>query len=98
MSCGKPHSHDCAEILAQLYLFLDHEIDDASCAEIEQHLEECHPCLEMYDLDRVVKALVHRSCGHESAPEPLRQRVLVSIHEVQVQLGSPVQMRIDRPR
>jgi mycothiol system anti-sigma-R factor len=96
MSCGKPHAHDCAEILAQLYLFLDHEIDDASCTEIEQHLHECHPCLEMYDLDRVVKALVHRSCGHEAAPQPLRERVLVSIREVQVQLGAPMELRIDR--
>lgn len=97
MSCGKPHAHDCAEILAQLYLFLDHEIDEASCTEIEQHLDECHPCLEMYDLDRIVKALVARSCS-EAAPPPLRERVLFSIREVQVQIGSPVEMRIDRPR
>jgi mycothiol system anti-sigma-R factor len=97
MSCGEPHAHDCAEILAQLYLFLDHEIDDATCAEIEQHLDECHPCLEMYDLDRIVKTLVARSCA-EKAPEPLRDRVLISIHEVQVKLGAPAQLRIDRQR
>jgi mycothiol system anti-sigma-R factor len=97
MSCGKPHAHDCAQILAQLYLFLDREIDDASGAEIEEHLEECHPCLEKYDLDRIVKALVARSCCEE-APKPLRERVLFSIREVQVQLGTPVNMRIDRPR
>ncbi|MGH3453039.1 MAG: mycothiol system anti-sigma-R factor [Nocardioidaceae bacterium] len=96
MSCGKPHAHDCAEILAQLYLFLDHEMDDASCTEIAQHLEECHPCLEKYDLDRIVKALVQRSCSEE-APPPLRERVLFSIREVQVQIGAPVNMRIDRP-
>jgi mycothiol system anti-sigma-R factor len=98
MSCGEPHAHDCAEILAQLYLFLDHEIDDASSVEIQQHLDECHPCLEMYDLDRVVKALVARSCKCEEAPQPLRERVLYSIREVQVQLGAPVELRIDRPR
>jgi mycothiol system anti-sigma-R factor len=97
MSCGKPHEHDCSEILAQLYLFLDHEIDDASCAEIEQHLDECHPCLKMYDLDRIVKSLVQRSCS-EQAPKPLRERVLFSIHEVQVQIGGPVDMRTDRQR
>lgn len=96
MSCGKPHAHDCAEILAQLYLFLDHEIDDASSAEIQQHLDECHPCLEMYDLDRVVKSLVARSCRCEEAPEPLRERVLYSIREVQVQLGAPAEVRFDR--
>ena len=97
MSCGKPHAHDCAQILAQLYLFLDHEIDEASGSEIAEHLDECHPCLEKYDLDRIVKALVARSCCEE-APQQLRERVLFSIHEVQVQLGAPVDMRIDRPR
>jgi mycothiol system anti-sigma-R factor len=97
MSCGNPHARDCAEILAQLYLFLDHEIDDASSSDIQEHLDECHPCLEKYDLDRIVKALVQRSCCEE-APAPLRERVLYSIREVQVHLGGPVEMPYDRPR
>jgi mycothiol system anti-sigma-R factor len=97
MSCGNPHARDCAEILAQLYLFLDHEIDDASSSEIQEHLDECHPCLAKYDLDRIVKALVQRSC-HQEAPAPLRERVLYSIREVQVQLGGPVKMPFDPPR
>lgn len=85
MSCGKPHAHDCAEILANLYLFLDNEINEASCAEIRAHLIECGPCLAKYDLDRVVKDLVARSCW-ELAPEPLRDRVLLSIRSVSVQI------------
>lgn len=87
MSCGKPHAHDCSEILANLYLFLDNEIDEASCAEIRQHLIECGPCLAKYDLDRLVKDLVARSCC-ELAPEPLRDRVLWSIRSVSVQITS----------
>ncbi|MGH3497621.1 MAG: mycothiol system anti-sigma-R factor [Nocardioidaceae bacterium] len=83
MSCGKPHKHDCAEILGDLYLFIDQEIDDASCAEIRQHLDECAPCLTKFDLERMVKDLVARSCS-ESAPQPLRDRVLLSIRQVQV--------------
>jgi mycothiol system anti-sigma-R factor len=97
MSCGNPHARDCAEILAQLYLFLDHEIDDASSADIQEHLEECHPCLEKYDLDRIVKALVQRSCC-EAAPPPLRERVLYSIREVQVQLSSHAELPFEPPR
>ena len=86
MSCGKPHARDCAEILAKLYLFLDNEIDNASCVEIRDHLIECAPCLAKYDTDRVVKDLVARSCW-ELAPEPLRDRVLMSIRSVDVQLS-----------
>ena len=85
MSCGKPHAHDCSEILAKLYLFLDNEIDHASCVDIRDHLIECAPCLAKYDLDRVVKDLVARSCC-ELAPEPLRDRVRMSIRSVQVDI------------
>ena len=28
MSCGKPHETDCAEVLAEVWLFLDHECVD----------------------------------------------------------------------
>ena len=38
-----------------------------------------------YDLQRTVKALVARSCS-EAAPEELRERVLLRIREVQVQI------------
>jgi len=85
MGCGRPHARDCADVLADLYLFLDNEADDASGAEIRQHLIECGPCLAKYDLDRIVKHLVARSCC-DPAPEPLRQRVLLSIRSVQVQI------------
>jgi len=76
---------DCTDVLASLDLFLDAEIDTASDAEIRHHLEQCAPCLSEYDLERVVKALVARSC-RERAPQPLRDRVILSIRQVHVQL------------
>ena len=76
---------DCSKALENLYLFLDQEIDTASCAEIQSHIDECTPCLSEYELERVVKSLVSRSCS-EVAPEVLRQKVLVSIRTVQVQI------------
>lgn len=76
---------DCSEALERLYLFLDHEIDDASCEEIQAHIDSCSTCLTQYDLERVVKKLVSRSCS-EVAPEPLRERVLMSIRTVQVHI------------
>ncbi len=85
MGCGSAPDHECDEVLAKLYLFLDSEIDDASCSDIRQHLDECAPCLQAYDLDRLVKSLVARSCC-EQAPKPLRERVLLSIRSVQVQI------------
>ena len=85
MSCSDGTSPDCSQALEKLYLFIDHEMDDASCDEIEAHIESCAPCLDQYDLERLVKSLVMRSC-HEVAPEPLRDKVLLSIRTVQVQI------------
>ena len=28
MSCGRHHDTDCSEVLAEVWLFLDHECDD----------------------------------------------------------------------
>ena len=94
MSCsgngptGSPeqHSHkDCSEVLGRVFFFLDNELEQADCEEIQQHLDECGPCLAKYDLERTVKSLVARSC-HEVAPEGLRQRVLLRLQQVQVQV------------
>jgi mycothiol system anti-sigma-R factor len=84
----KPH---CDQALEKLYLFIDHEMDDASCEEIEAHIKSCSPCLDEYDLERVVKSLVSRSC-HEVAPEPLRDKVLFTIRTVEVEI---TEQRID---
>jgi mycothiol system anti-sigma-R factor len=86
MSCGQPHDKDCAEVLENLFLFLDHEMGDASYAEIKEHLDECAPCLAKYTLEQVVKTLVARSC-REPAPATLRDRVLLHIRSVHVEIS-----------
>lgn len=84
--CADGSGSECSKALESLYLFIDNEMDDASCEEIQAHIEECGPCLSEFDLERVVKSLVSRSC-HEVAPAPLRDKVLVSIRTVQVQIS-----------
>jgi mycothiol system anti-sigma-R factor len=85
MSCGRPHETDCREVLDRVYEFLDGEMSDLDAARIKQHLEECGPCLSEHDLDRMLKALLRRSCTCEQAPEELRARILVRISEVRIQ-------------
>ena len=80
--CGASGSN-CEEILARMVFFVDNELDDADCATIQQHLDDCGPCLADFDVERAVKALVARSCC-ETAPEELRERVRVSIRQVHV--------------
>jgi mycothiol system anti-sigma-R factor len=76
---------DCADFLERIVYLLDNELDEAECALVRMHLDECHPCLETYDLQRTVKAVVARSCS-EVAPETLKERVRVQIREIQVKI------------
>ena len=90
MSCGNPHETTCTEVLDQLYAYLDGELGAPDCDKIAQHLDECGPCLQEYDLDEVVKQLVHKHCGHDLVPTELRAKVLIRIQQVQVELrGQP---------
>jgi mycothiol system anti-sigma-R factor len=76
---------DCAEFLDRIVYLLDNELDAADCAAVRVHLDSCNPCLERYDLQRTVKALVARSCS-EAAPDELRQKVMLQIRAVQVRI------------
>ncbi len=85
MSCGDLSKPDCADALARLEFFIDNELPTADYAAIRVHLDECGPCLQKYDLEQTVKMLVQRSCS-EHAPVTLRDKVLLRIREVQVDI------------
>ena len=76
---------ECADFLERIVYFIDNELDEADCSEVRLHLDTCNPCLEKYDLQRTVKSVVARSCS-EAAPNELRQRVMLRLREVQVQI------------
>ncbi|MQA96162.1 MAG: mycothiol system anti-sigma-R factor [Streptosporangiales bacterium] len=94
MSCGKPHETPCSDVLAKVYAYLDGELGQSDCGDIQQHLDECGPCLEEYGLDQIVKELVHKHCGRDTVPEDLRDKVLGRIAGVRAHLqvgeGGPV--------
>jgi mycothiol system anti-sigma-R factor len=81
MSCGKPHETDCSEVLAEVWLFLDHECDKQRRQMLEQHLDECSPCLEQYGIEEHLKELLARKCGGDMAPAELKQRLRDSIRK-----------------
>jgi mycothiol system anti-sigma-R factor len=77
------HDETCADFLERIVYFLDNELDESDVAAVRIHLDECAPCLESYDLQRTVKAMVARSCC-ETAPDNLRDRVRVQLQQIQV--------------
>jgi anti-sigma factor (TIGR02949 family) len=81
MSTQEPGAHpasamECEKVLHRVYEFLDQELDEASGDAIRQHLADCEPCMDHFDLEQAVKALVNRCCGNDLAPEHLRAKVL----------------------
>jgi len=70
---------DCSHALMQVYQYLDGEMGPDDCAKIREHLERCGPCLKEYDVDQMLKTLVRRSCGYESAPTELRMQIMAHI-------------------
>lgn len=81
MSCGNHHEDPCRDVLAEVWLFLDHECDQTRRERLQRHLDECSPCLEEYGLDEHLKALLHRKCGGEHAPDSFKQRLRESIRK-----------------
>lgn len=87
MTCGDVDDEDCSKVLDQVYEYLDGELGAGDLDRIKEHLDDCGPCLRQYDLDVALKALVRRSC-HEKAPADLRDRILVKITEVRLEISN----------
>ncbi|WP_020496379.1 MULTISPECIES: mycothiol system anti-sigma-R factor [Sciscionella] len=77
----KPTEADCAEVLADIYVYLDHECDGQRKEVVQRHLDDCGSCLERYGIERQLKELLHRKCGGDHAPSELRDRLKASIRE-----------------
>ncbi|WP_019855347.1 mycothiol system anti-sigma-R factor [Actinopolyspora mortivallis] len=71
----------CADVLAEVWLFLDNECDQERRAVLRRHLDECGSCLEHYGIEEHLKELLHRKCGGEHAPAELRDRLRSSIRQ-----------------
>ena len=84
MSCGDPHETDCSEVLAEVWLYLDHECERERSALLRKHLDECSPCLREFGIEHEVKALVARCCGADRAPMELRDRLRAKINALVV--------------
>jgi mycothiol system anti-sigma-R factor len=89
-----PGGLDCDEVLADVYLYLDDETDQATRAKMKLHLHDCAPCLRKFGLEQDVKSLIARTCGNDRAPVELRQRIRVRLTEVTIETAH-VEYRAD---
>ena len=59
----------------------------SDCSEVLHRVYECGPCLQEYDLDQALKALVKRSCACEEAPVELRTQIMARITTIRYQIS-----------
>jgi mycothiol system anti-sigma-R factor len=72
---------DCSETLRELYTFLDGELTMERRARISGHLHGCNDCLEAFDFEAELKAVISMRCRDE-VPQSLRQRVAAAVAEL----------------
>jgi mycothiol system anti-sigma-R factor len=70
--------HKCAVAVERLYHFLDHELDEASMADVQHHLDECLPCLEAFDFEAELRLVIARKC-RDQVPDMVRIRIWKAI-------------------
>ena len=71
------HIHDgqCERVFSQVHSFLHRELSEAEMDAIRDHLNNCDGCLENYDVEQAITALVRRCNPPQPATEALRMRI-----------------------
>lgn len=65
---------ECQEVLARLYTFLDGELTEERRAKIRRHLDECSPCLEVFEFEAELRQMVANRL-RDRVPDVLRMKI-----------------------
>ena len=74
MTPKEPMLADCKETLGELETFLDGELSEDARRAIRAHLDGCRDCLELFDFQAELKAMIATRCTDE-LPQGLRERI-----------------------
>lgn len=64
----------CEEVMERLFAFLDGEIDGATSADIDRHLERCRECFSRAEFEKHLRERI-AGAGTTKAPDRLRRRI-----------------------
>jgi mycothiol system anti-sigma-R factor len=63
---------NCGDCETQLNAFVDRELTADELRQVQAHLDDCPPCLQMFELQAGLKRLVRKECCQDEAPDRLR--------------------------
>jgi mycothiol system anti-sigma-R factor len=84
---------DCRETLKRFYDYLDSELPDLQCREVEEHLAACRPCLDRMEFEKHFAKFVHREGQVEVDTRELKLRLLEKIRSLDAS-GTPATTRV----
>src|SRR4051812_35276800 len=58
-------SPDCRQALEAMYAFLDRECTPDVRIHVQQHLDECLPCLEAFEFETELKQVIANKCQEQ---------------------------------
>ena len=74
------HKHDCKHLLSSISDYVDGELDETLCRELEQHLADCPDCRIVVDTLRKTVYLYHETATSEEIPADIRKRLYKSLN------------------
>jgi mycothiol system anti-sigma-R factor len=69
---------NCDDVLHELYGFLDGELTTEKRGQIQQHIDDCTPCIEAYEFENDLRQVISQKC-RDTVPEDLRRRIAEAI-------------------
>ncbi len=69
---------DCNKTLQEVYGYLDGQLTDEDRDHIQQHLDDCSPCLGAFDFEAELRIVVRNRCI-DRVPEALRRQIAEAI-------------------
>jgi len=71
----------CKQYFYKISEYLDGELDDAVCREIEAHLKDCPQCREcLASLEKTIQLC--KEAGKESMPPDIRERLRTNLRDL----------------
>ena len=65
---------DCDDVLKKVFDFLDHEVDAAGVAELEEHLDLCRTCFDRVEFEKRLRERMREKTFH-ACPDALKNRI-----------------------
>jgi len=65
----------CGETIRELETFLDNELSDDARSQIQEHLDGCVDCLQAFDFQAELRAVIRLKCRNDEIPPGLLAKI-----------------------